>query len=385
MAGRDQLVERFRRRLSSGVPVHHLFTGPRGVGKTVLLRDFENWARDQLGWVVVRHQLAETQAISASLASELVAQTQRLAPLWDRFMRYLTRHLTVGVNLGVHVRKDLTPVTDVLAPDVLLSGTLSALGRAARDQRLAVLLLLDEFHAPRPGPELVRLSQALQSVNTDELPVHMLAAGLRPLAGARTEGATFIERLSTTPIELLDLDATRLAFLEPLARHGISITTAALDRLVGTARGYPYFIQLFGFHTWETWLERGAAGEIDGHDVEAGLRAARHQVDALYRGRFVRLSAPAQRFVREMAELAEAERGDVGISDIAARLERTLTSLSTIRQTLIEQHQLIEPTSRGRLRFTLPWYAQWLRTAGVDEQDAVPELEFDRSDGSAAG
>ena len=111
MAGRDQLVERFRRRLTSGVPVHHLFTGPRGVGKTVLLRDFEDWARDELGWVVVRHQLAETQDISASLATELVGQTQRLAPLWERFTRHLARHLTVGVDVGVHVRKDLTPAT----------------------------------------------------------------------------------------------------------------------------------------------------------------------------------------------------------------------------------------------------------------------------------
>ena len=263
---------------------------------------------------------------------------------------------------------------------MLLTGTLSALGRAARDQRTAVLLLLDEFHAPRPGPELVRLSQALQAVNTDGLPVHMLAAGLRPLAGTRTEGATFIERLGTTPVELLDPDATRLALLEPLARHGIGIATDALDRLVATARGYPYFIQLFGFHAWESWLERGADGELTDGDVGNGLEAARHQVDALYRGRFVRLSVPARRFVTAMAELAGPRHGDVGISDIAARLERTLTSLSTIRQTLIEQHQLIEPTSRGRLRFTLPWYGQWLRTADVDEPDGVPELDFSRPD-----
>jgi hypothetical protein len=383
MAGRDQLVERFRRRLTSGVPVHHLFTGPRGVGKTVLLRDFEEWAREDLDWVVVRHQLAETQDISSSLAGELVAQTQRLAPLWERFTRHLARRLTVGVTMGVHVRKELTPETEPLAPDVLLTGTLTALGRAARDQRIAVLLLLDEFHAPRPGPELVRLSQALQAVNTDGLPVHMLAAGLRPLAGTRTEGATFIERLGTTPIELLDPDATRLALLEPLARHSIAITTDALDRLVATARGYPYFIQLFGFHAWETWLERGAEGPITDADVDAGLQAARHQVDALYRGRFERLSKPAQRFVLAMAELTGAGQGDVGISDVATRLERTLTSLSTIRQTLIEQHQLIEPTSRGRLRFTLPWYAQWLRTDAIDQHDvsdAVPELDFARDD-----
>ncbi|MGH9184385.1 MAG: AAA family ATPase, partial [Acidimicrobiales bacterium] len=237
LAGRDRVRARIRRQLQSGETVHHALYGPRGVGKTVLLSDLGSWAATELGWHVVRHRLAEDQDISLALVDRLADPSRALSRRWDRLVESLRSNLTVGIGGPVAITKqfDMTKVTG--PPDTLLERALVRLGNDAAEAGTAVLLLLDEIHTPRGGPELVRLSNALQAVKEDRLPVH----GLRPAQTGTTRGATFLERLGATRLGLLSPGDTRLAFLEPWARRGIAVDPAALDRLVVAARGYPYF------------------------------------------------------------------------------------------------------------------------------------------------
>lgn len=375
LAGRDDIRSRLRRQLSSGLAVHHALYGPRGVGKTVLLSEFGRWAAEELEWHVVRHRLAEGQEISAALVERLIDPTRAMTRRWDRLADAVRENLSVGWSAGLTVSKDLSPSAKLPAvPDTALERALVKLGLEAAASGTAVLLLLDEFHSPRPGPELVRLSQAMQAVAEDNIPVHILAAGLRPPLATHTRGATFLERLPSSRLGLLSDESTRLAFTEPLARRGIAVDAGALDALVHAARGYPYFIQLFGEHTWIFWTERGAAGPITAADTNEGLALASAQVDSLYRGRYEKLSAEGRRFVHAMAEIGRDQ--PVGIAAIAERLGRPVTSLSTVRQTLLERHQIVEPQERGRLQFTLPWYGSWLTRSAHDPSRLIlPGLE----------
>ncbi len=92
--------------------------------------------------------------------------------------------------------------------------------------------------------------------------------------------------------------------------------------------GYPYFIQLFGVHTFEQWQRAGGGPLLLAH-VEPGLSAATDAVDSLYEGRFERLSDEARRFVITMADA----RGDqpAPIALIAERMGRQVTAVTGAR------------------------------------------------------
>ncbi len=364
LAGRDDVRDALRRQLQSGESVHHAFYGPRGIGKTVLLTEFGQWAAGKPRWHVIRHRMATDQQISLALVDRLADPSHALTRRWDRLVESLRSNLTVRVSGPVAITKSFDASKAAGPVDTLLERALVRMGRDAAAQHTAVLLLLDEIHTPRPGSELERLSNALQAVKEQELPVHALVAVLRPVDSGGTRGATFLERLESTSLRFLAPAEARLALVEPWARRGVATEAAALDRLVVAADGYPYFIQLFGARTHDRWVHAGGAGAVTADHADHGIRAARDSVNALYRGRLDRLSPESRAFVVTMATVA----GDqpARISEIGKRLGRAVTALSPIRETLIERHQLIEPAGRGLLQFVLPWYGSWL-TGSIDE------------------
>ncbi len=189
LVGRDEVRERLRGFLASGGTVHHALYGPRGMGKTVLLTDFARWAAEDKHWHVVRHQLSEDQKVSVALVDRLTDPSRAMSRRWDRLVKSLRSNLSVGISGPLEITKRFDVTTATGPEDTLLERALVRLGQDAREAGTAVLLLLDEFHSPRPGPELVRLSQALQSVSDEDLPVHVLAAGLRSPAATHTRGA----------------------------------------------------------------------------------------------------------------------------------------------------------------------------------------------------
>jgi hypothetical protein len=369
IAGRDDLRHELRFWLESGVPVHRALIGPRGIGKTVLLRDVDRWAAETHDWITVTHIVDSAQDVAHALSSLVIEQARRAAPLWERFATAITRRLSIGIDALIQISV-APPSTTPIASDRLLLASLEELGRAALDQHTAAVLLIDEIQSLEGRIDMVRLSQALQHVGSLGLPVHSIHAGLYLPASPAGGGGSFIERMQVIDVGLLDPTATRLAFVEPLAHAGIAIEPAALDLLVDRARGYPYFTQLYGEAAWSQWRRAGGSGPIRLAFARAGLAAARRQVDAMFSRRFDQLRPPARAFVVAMAEVTDRTTGIATIAAIAERLGRDQRSLSQTRQSLIERHQLIEPTSRrGELRFVLPEYDAWARSRGVDRLD----------------
>src|SRR5688572_26186589 len=81
LAGRGSELRRFRSLLNAApeIPANERLTGLRGVGKTVLLKEFESVARDDLGWVVSRVQVEprhNREGELVSLVTELAQQAE---------------------------------------------------------------------------------------------------------------------------------------------------------------------------------------------------------------------------------------------------------------------------------------------------------------------
>ncbi len=118
--------------------------------------------------------------------------------------------------------------------------------------------------------------------------------------------------------------------------------------------GYPYFLQEWGKHTWDT----ATASPITLKDVQVASSAAIAALDeSFFRVRFDRLTPLEKKYLRAMAELSA---GPHRSGDIAAMLGREVTSLGPTRNQLIAKGMVWSP-SHGDTAFTVPLFNEFMR------------------------
>jgi hypothetical protein len=128
----------------------------------------------------------------------------------------------------------------------------------------------------------------------------------------------------------------------------------ALQVILGKTRGYPYFLQEWGKHAWDT----ADASPITRADVELASRSAVAALDeSFFRVRFDRLTPVEKRYLRAMAHLGP---GPHRSGDIAETLRRQVTSLGPTRNQLISKGMIWSP-SHGDTAFTVPMFDELMR------------------------
>jgi hypothetical protein len=80
----------------------------------------------------------------------------------------------------------------------------------------------------------------------------------------------------------------------------------------------------------------------------------------VFGGRWEQISPADRRYLIAAAQLAR-EDDTVSTGDIAAALGRNPESVSGNRGRLINQHHVLQPAGHGRLRFSIPGLAAWVR------------------------
>ena len=241
------------RRLRQGVvpPREIVLVGPRGNGKTALLRQFEAQASEEPPIDVLRVEpkgLGSPEALFRRLAyrDEAEASTERTVSGGGR--------LGFG-GTAVGAGASRTETAEALAE--FLSDTLL---RRRKDRALAVVV--DEAHTLKPEVAGLLLNVG-QTVRGAGLPLQLVLAGTPGLKARLAEAdATFWSRGAIIGVVLLDEKASREAISKPLEEAGIAIAEAALERAVADSQGYPFFLQLWGAALVEA-LEAGetALGE----------------------------------------------------------------------------------------------------------------------------
>jgi len=354
LVGRDDLVASSLAALDAG-PAHPAFCrailGLRGVGKTVLL-DAIGSAATERGWIVVNHQAIPEEPTARVLAGRVAAA----APRRGRSGCGWLRGLRLGLNAGVaHLDADLAPPTAETAD---LEGALRAVGRSARATG-GVLLTLDEAHVLGPG-DLAELSRAMQSVTRREgLPVAVLLAGLPSFATAvAASRATFFERLEHVSLGRLPDPEAAAALERPATERGVSIAPEALAAMVSASEGWPYALQLVGFHTWEA---ASGASRIEVHHAEAGVALATERLGRSFTARLETLRPGELAYVEAVVSLGP---GPVPAAKVAAHLGRTPEQLAPTRRSLTETHHLLTSPTWGAVEVAVPILGTWLRSHG---------------------
>jgi hypothetical protein len=173
---------------------------------------------------------------------------------------------------------------------------------------------------------------------------------------------SYAERLFDFPeIGPLASAEARSAIRKPVEAQGAAIEDDALDLIIGKARGYPYFLQEWGKHSWDA----ASKSPISLEDVETASGTAIAALDqSFFRVRFDRLTPLEKKYLRAMSGLGP---GPHRSGDIAEQLGREVTSLGPTRGQLIAKGMIWSP-SHGDTAFTVPLFDEFMRRIMPGEQ-----------------
>jgi hypothetical protein len=349
LVGRAELLDDFAIALEDGPGAPGrvtLYTGARGAGKTVMLNAVEDLARQQ-GWRVIA-ETATPGFLRRLVSEQLPGLLREIDP--DGRKAKLTG-ITAPMGLGgaswrtheAHLvvpalRTQMTAVCDLLAT----SGT-------------GLLLTLDEVHHHQVD-ELRELASVLQHLVREERDVMFAGAGLPSAVSAvlNDEVLTFLRRADRHSLGSVSLDEVATAIQQPIARGGRTISGALARRAAEATGGYPFLIQLVGYHIVRQQPRHKA---VSAADVTAGVIAAQRRLGSLvHEPAIADLSGVARTFLVAMAQ----DDGPSKMSDIAARLGVDANYASQYRRRLIAT-ELIAPAGHGWVDFTMPYLRDYIR------------------------
>ncbi len=380
LAGREAELGRIRDQISRVATFGELggpllvFHAPRGLGKTSLLRTAQRQALE-VGclsvWVACsrdRPFLPELVHATGRALERADLPTGAAARKWKSRLEKISLELGVaGLKIGgeVATRPDAEPSpTAETAPIGALEDLLHGAAMLARGQHGAGLIVfLDELHTAS-ADDLSILLNTVQNLDgeREDNPLAVVTAGLPVTPEAITRAATFGERSTFVPLDVLsDADARSLLTV-PADELEVTWSAEALDLLAAECRGHPYLLQLLGSATWQAARPK-AGGSLAADHVHAGIPAARDQLDAMFRARWSSATPAERAFVRAMAAVGT---DNVTRAAIAAELGQESRSISVPRERLIEKG-VIEPVGHGLVRFTMPGFAAYVRDRAPDD------------------
>lgn len=368
LAGRGDLLERaaialdrIRERRAAR---SFIFYGLRGVGKTVLLNKVRRDAEGR-GFSCVWIEAPEDRSLPALLAPALRAALIKLSAgeairaglekalgsLASFASTMKIKYQDIEVALDHKPKKGLADSGDL---ETDLRDLLTAVGEAALESKTAVVLFLDELQYVAED-QLAALIMALHQTGQSQLPLTMAAAGLPQLLGQTGRAKSYAERLfEFVPMDSLDDDAARDALCVPAEKEGASYEEKAVKTILAQTKGYPYFLQEWGKHSWDI-AARSPIRELDAkHATIAALAALDN---SFFRVRFDRLTPAEKRYMRAMAELGP---GPHRSGDIANLLNKKVSTVAPMRNTLISKGMLYSP-AHGDTAFTVPLFDGFMK------------------------
>ena len=367
LVGRDPVLEQARillGRIKARRPEKSmLLTGLRGVGKTVLLNEIERLAKKE-GYHTVSIEAHEKKPLGPLLAPQLrslLFELDRLAGAGDKVKRGLRvlrsflgvlkvtyEEITVSLDIDPELGSADSGDIEIDLPNLLV-----AVGEAADERSCAVAVLIDEIQYFNQK-ELGALIMAMHKIQQKQLPLLLLGAGLPILPGLAGESKSYAERLFNFPnVGALSGEEAARALREPALAAEVEFAPAALQDIFELTKGYPYFLQEWGYQSWNLATESPIQLEI----VKKATDLVIPRLDEnFFRVRFDRLTPSEKNFLRAMAELGPAA---YRTGDVAQALGVKVTSLGPVRAKLIKKGMIYSP-AHGDLAFTVPLFDEFM-------------------------
>ena len=357
-------------------------TGLRGVGKTVLLKEYERIAFDE-DWVVIRRELTSRMSDEAAFASSV-----------EEWFSAAVDELTPTRKLKAAARSGLAKLPQVSGEIAGVTVSLSEPGAGTKDRERAlenslreailevggyargrgVVFLLDEAHSlvDRPSEGMYALGALLgafvaaQDDDKQPLPVMLVLCGLPSLIANIHNARSNAERLfRAQPVTNLSLEPgegrpspAELALTEPVATSGaIRFASETAREIAEEVDGYPYFLQWFGESLWEA-ADLHRRPEIDTPLFERERPTIRAALDENFFEPRYHDATKADRTTLRVA----GSLGDEAFAKSAldGKLPKSANAVAQSLRRLIAAN-VIYRDDHGSYRYTAPLFGDFLR------------------------
>jgi len=365
LAGREPILEDAKvaiQRALIGKPSRsQMLLGLRGVGKTVLLNKIEEMA-EEAGHVTSFIEAPEGKTLSELLFPRINQALRKLSAVEKakanvhQALRALRSFASV-----FKISHGDTTISVEPEPGVADSGDLEndltelfvRVGEAAKAAERAWTLLIDEVQYLK-AEDLAALIVALHKINQKGLPVLFFGAGLPQVAALSGDAKSYAERLfHYIAVGALSPDDATKAIQQPIEDEGEHISAAALKEIIEKTKGYPYFLQEWGYQCWNIAFDSPIKIE---DAVKAAADATKRLDDGFFKVRFDRLTPKEREYVIAMAQIGT---GPYRSSEVAERLGESPQSLGPRRSQIISKGMIYSP-SHGDIAFTVPTFDEYL-------------------------
>lgn len=354
LVGRDAVLDQadvaMQRLLAARTTQHHVLTGLRGVGKTVLLWKLASLAEHR-GYRVIRVEaLGGDDTVRSFLRqARRIAEDLGSGQTLKRAMRSIDSVSITVAGTGVGVGREVpAPDRDALA-DVIRD-----LASVAAEADIGVMVALDEAQM-LAHEDLRRILAGVHRCSQDGLPLYCVLAGLPNLVGEVAKAATYAERMfSVAELGPLTPDQVVRAVAEPAREIGVEWSDAGAEAVVDRSDGFPFFVQTWAYHTWNAAVD----DPISADDVERAAPHAEHALDAsFFAARIARIPESEVAYVRALASLGP---GPHRSGEVAKAAGRTTPQVAAFRDRLIDEGLIYAPRY-GWVEFAIPHFDRFVR------------------------
>ncbi|MFR0580794.1 P-loop NTPase fold protein [Limosilactobacillus mucosae] len=224
-----------------------------------------------------------------------------------------------------------------------------------------VLVTIDEVDNSR---SIRSFAQVFSDLKRHQMPIFALMTGLPDLIlnVQNEKKLTFLLRSEKITMEPLGSGNTALSYSESL---GCDWTTA--QQMANMVRGYSYAFQLLGYLAFEQ------QAKLQRPIQSADLKTIEQQYivqlfDNAYQKIFVDLSTQDKRYLIAVADHRQ-------FKDVVSLMHQNASYVSQYRRRAIERH-LVVPAAYGRVEYTLPYFAEYLKAVQDPNSVYFDYLEF---------
>jgi hypothetical protein len=374
LVGRDRQLAKASAALTrvantgSPAPSALVLTGARGLGKTVTLDVIAEQARDRgfVTAVVALDSVSDNVQLLAARVAESVKDLEEHPGLRAAWARVRDRLAALSIEIDAGIVKVSSPPARESAPtqsatrrEALAALFTASAHLAAEHERTGLAIFVDEFQEAPPA-DLVVIANAIQdALMSPDAPFAVFAAGLPQTPDLVMAAASFTERFDFRTLERLDEDAAERALVEPALALDVHWERSAASAVLGAAAGSPYLIQRLGDETW-TLASPGRGDILADAPAQQAIADVRESLgNGMFRGRWAKATPAERDLMVAIAQVVDLE-GVAQTRGITAVTGRTTPQLSAARQSLLDKG-LIESVGHGRLRFTMPGFAEFVR------------------------
>ena len=369
LAGRELEIGEFHGLVARVAAGEHerslIFSGLRGVGKTVLLMELELVA-NEAGWITSDVQEVGSQPdfrlTFARMAARLLRELSPREKLRNRVQRALgvvkAFSLTSPVG-GVQLQLDVEATREVADsgdPEQDLADLLREVGQVALDAGAPALFVIDEMQN-LPAESMAAICIAFQAISREKLPVAFVGAGLPDLPLRLLRAKPYADRLfQYFELGRLEQSQARLALAEPAEKCSVTIDPLVAEHVADLTAGYPYFIQEYGRELWD----HAPDSPISLADLADVGPLVNDRLDRTFFGpRFDMATETEQRYLAAMASVHTV--GPVTSAAVMRAFGATAHQQVTVLRDSLIQKGLVWSPKRGLLDFTVPRFADFLR------------------------